>query len=77
MDWHVVQPLYAGGLVVRIGLAGADIDPARDSLVDNGGLFGEEWKRQAQPTDLPWNRRRAHAILLPRSRHRIGKPCTC
>jgi len=31
---HLPQPLDAGVLVGRIGLAGSDIDPARDGLVD-------------------------------------------
>ena len=37
--WHVPQPLDAGGLVGRIGLAGADVDSARDGLVDDGLLL--------------------------------------
>lgn len=31
---HLPQPLDPGVLVGRIGLAGADIEPARDGLVD-------------------------------------------
>ena len=37
--WHVAQPLDAGGFVGRVGLAGADVDPARDGLVDDGLLL--------------------------------------
>ena len=36
---HVPQPLDAGRLVGRVGLAGADVDPARDRLVDDGLLL--------------------------------------
>ena len=33
------DPLDAGGLVGRVGLAGSDVDPARDGLVDDGLLL--------------------------------------
>ena len=36
MRRHIPQPLDAGGLVGRVGLAGADVDPAGDGLVDDG-----------------------------------------
>ena len=36
---QVVQPLDAGGFVGRVGLAGADVDPARDGLVDDDLLL--------------------------------------
>ena len=39
MRRHVSQPLQAGGLVGRVGLAGADVDLAGDGLVDDGLLL--------------------------------------
>ena len=39
MRRHVSQPLHAGGLAGRVGLAGSDIDLARDVLVDDGLLL--------------------------------------
>ena len=39
MRWHVLQPLDAGGLAGRVGLAGADVDLAGDGLVDDGLLL--------------------------------------
>ena len=36
---HIAQPLDDGGLVGRVGLAGADVDPARDGLVDDSLLL--------------------------------------
>ncbi len=39
MRRHVPQPLDAGGLVGRVGLAGADVDLAGDGLVDDGLLL--------------------------------------
>ena len=39
MRRHVAQPLDAGGLVGRVGLAGADVDLAGDGLVDDGLLL--------------------------------------
>ena len=36
---QVVQPLDAGEFVGRVGLAGADVDPACDGLVDDGLLL--------------------------------------
>ena len=36
MRRHIPQPLDAGGLVGRVELAGADVDPAGDGLVDDG-----------------------------------------
>ena len=39
MRRHIPQPLDAGGLVGRVGLAGADVDPARDGPVDDGLLL--------------------------------------
>ena len=36
---HLPQPLHPGVLVGRIGLAGSDIDLARDGLVDDGLLL--------------------------------------
>ena len=39
MGRHVPQPFHAGGLVGMVRLAGSDIHPARDGLVDNGLLL--------------------------------------
>ena len=39
MGWHIPQPLDTGRLVGRVELAGADVDPARDGLVDDGLLL--------------------------------------
>ena len=36
MRWHLTQPVHPGRLVGRVRLAGADIDPASDGLVDKG-----------------------------------------
>ena len=36
---YLSQPLHARILVGRIGLAGSDVGPARDSLVDDGLLL--------------------------------------
>ncbi len=36
---HIPQPLDTGGLVGRVGPAGASIDPARDGLVDDSLLL--------------------------------------
>ena len=36
---HLPQPFHAGGLVSRIGLAGADVHFSRDGLVDEGLLL--------------------------------------
>ncbi|UKL14665.1 hypothetical protein [Dissulfurimicrobium hydrothermale] len=38
MRRHLAQPLHAGGLVGRIGPAGADIDLPGDGAVDEGLL---------------------------------------
>ena len=39
MRRHLAQPLHAGGLVSRVGLAGAHVDLAGDGLVDEGLLL--------------------------------------
>ena len=39
MRRHVAQPLHAGGLVGRVGLAGAHVNLAGDGLVDEGLLL--------------------------------------
>ena len=39
MRRHVPEPLHAGGLVGRVGPAGADVHLARHGLVDNGLLL--------------------------------------
>ena len=52
---HVPQPLNAGGLVGRIGLTGADIDAARDGLVDDGLLLLVQQRNQLilRPVEAP------------------------
>ena len=39
MIGHFRKPLHAGGLVGRVGPAGADVDPARDGAVDEDLLL--------------------------------------
>ena len=39
MRRYIPQPFDTGGLVGRVGPAGADVDPARHGLVDDGLLL--------------------------------------
>ena len=54
--WNILEPLDAGGLVGRVGLASADVDPARDGLVDDGLLLLLQQRDQLLlGTDVPPN----------------------